>query len=94
MANHVLSDKMMSTINEIGNALTKAGWPSYEVIEGQPHESKAHYYNLVTQQQAVRTLETDFHDCVNELCLKCGSYKEEHNGACDGCRWLEPRRGW
>lgn len=23
----------------------------------------------------------------NELCLKCGKYKEAHNGACEGCRW-------
>lgn len=29
----------------------------------------------------------DFKDCKNELCLMCGNYKEEHNGACDGCRW-------
>lgn len=26
-------------------------------------------------------------DCRNELCLKCGNYKQAHNGACDGCRW-------
>ena len=26
-------------------------------------------------------------DCVNELCLYCGRYKERHLGACDGCRW-------
>ena len=38
--------------------------------------------------------EEDFHDCVNELCLRCGQYKREHEGACDGCRWLKPRRGW
>ena len=25
----------------------------------------------------------------NELCCKCGKYREEHNGACDGCRWKE-----
>ena len=25
----------------------------------------------------------------NELCLKCGKYREAHNGACDGCRWKE-----
>ena len=37
---------------------------------------------------------SDFHDCVNELCLRCGQYKREHEGACDGCRWLKPRRGW
>ena len=23
----------------------------------------------------------------NELCFKCGKYREAHNGACDGCRW-------
>ena len=23
----------------------------------------------------------------NELCFKCGNYREAHNGACDGCRW-------
>lgn len=38
--------------------------------------------------------ESNFRDCVNELCLRCGSYNEEHKGACDGCRWLKPRRGW
>lgn len=26
-------------------------------------------------------------DCRNELCLRCGKYKESHLGACDGCRW-------
>jgi hypothetical protein len=31
-------------------------------------------------------------DCVNELCLRCGDYKQEHLGACEGCRWLEVRR--
>ena len=25
----------------------------------------------------------------NELCLKCGKYRDAHNGACDGCRWKE-----
>lgn len=29
----------------------------------------------------------DFNDCRNELCLRCGSYRESHLGACDGCRW-------
>lgn len=23
----------------------------------------------------------------NELCLKCGKFKNAHLGACDGCRW-------
>ena len=25
----------------------------------------------------------------NELCCKCGKYREAHNGACDGCRWKD-----
>ena len=36
-------------------------------------------------------LRLEFKDCVNELCLKCGAYHEEHLGACDSCRWLKPR---
>ena len=30
---------------------------------------------------------SDYRDCRNELCLKCGAYTQKHNGACDGCRW-------
>ena len=40
------------------------------------------------------SLRSELKDCVNELCLQCGSYKQEHEGACDGCRWLKIRRGW
>lgn len=29
---------------------------------------------------------------VNELCLKCGLYKTQHLGSCDGCRWKELRK--
>ena len=28
-------------------------------------------------------------DARNELCQRCGRYKEAHKGACDGCRWKE-----
>lgn len=28
-------------------------------------------------------------DIINELCLKCGKYVNEHEGACDGCKYLE-----
>lgn len=33
------------------------------------------------------TLQKRYKDCRNELCLKCGDYKQRHLGACDGCRW-------
>ena len=38
--------------------------------------------------------ENDLHDCVNELCLKCGDYRRAHLGACNGCRWLTVKEGF
>ena len=32
-------------------------------------------------------LRRDLKDCRNELCLRCGQYKQKHLGACEGCRW-------
>ena len=29
--------------------------------------------------------------CINELCLYCGKYELEHEGACDGCKWYEKK---
>ena len=34
-------------------------------------------------------LKKQLHEAHNELCYKCGNYREAHNGACDGCRWKE-----
>ena len=31
---------------------------------------------------------SDYRQCRNELCLRCGDYKQRHLGACDGCRWV------
>ena len=33
--------------------------------------------------------ESDYENCKNELCYKCGEYKNRHLGACDGCRYKE-----
>ena len=38
-------------------------------------------------------LKRELKDCVNELCLECGKYKNEHLGACDECRWKVMRDG-
>ena len=41
----------------------------------------------------IENLKAELHDCVNELCMLCGQYCQEHLGACDGCRWKKVRRG-
>lgn len=48
---------------------------------------------LVIHKDCLRRLERDLKDCRNELCLKCGEYKQRHMGACDGCRWNQPFGG-
>ena len=37
----------------------------------------------------IADLTSDLKDCRNELCLKCGNYKQKPLGACDGCRWRD-----
>ena len=64
------------------------------VLEGIKKTEVDLLVKIVTLQAEADNLKSELHDCVNELCLKCGSYHEEHKGACDGCRWLKPRRGW
>lgn len=41
--------------------------------------------------EELRKTKTELKNAVNELCLKCGDYKTEHLGTCDGCRWKEVR---
>lgn len=42
---------------------------------------------LKTADSTICELYENFVDCRNELCWKCGKYKQAHKGACDGCRW-------
>ena len=35
----------------------------------------------------IESLQKQLAGARNELCIKCGRYKESYLGACDGCRW-------
>ena len=56
-----------------------------KTIEDTIDSIRAMFGKLVAEN---RKLTRELRDCQNELCLKCGEYKERHNGACNGCRWL------
>ena len=58
---------------------------------GTAPEISLHVMTLVS---AIQNAESDLRDCVNELCLKCGNYREDHLGACNGCRWKEVKHGF
>ena len=42
---------------------------------------------MTVERMPSSDIETDFRDCRNELCLKCGQYQTKHLGSCNGCRW-------
>ena len=48
---------------------------------------------LAEQDAQLLRYKSEFKDAVNELCVKCGEYKTQHLGSCDGCRWKERRNG-
>ena len=39
------------------------------------------------QDKRIHRLRSELKWARNELCCKCGNYREAHNGACDGCRF-------
>ena len=88
------SIKLSEIINDLGNALTAAEWPvkaTYHDGRTKIHDTKAIYKELVFASMDAENDLNDLHDCVNELCMKCGQYRREHEGACDGCRWKAVR---
>lgn len=85
-----LTTAISEAINYLGNDLTGAGWPAGEK-DGRQYDTSASFRELVITAGDVAGVESDLRDCVNELCLKCGQYRNEHLGACDDCRWKAVR---
>ena len=85
-----LTKAISDAMNNLGNDLTGARWPAGEK-DGRKFDTSVTFRELVITAGDVAGMESDLRDCVNELCLRCGSYLEEHLGACDSCRWKEVR---
>ncbi len=60
-----------------------------ELEEGEDIESILKGATLVMEHIKALPAATELKDLRNELCLKCGLYKQRHEGMCDGCRWKE-----
>lgn len=45
------------------------------------------------QAEKLRRYKSELKRAVNELCLRCGQYQQEHLGACDGCHFKGMRSG-
>ena len=44
-------------------------------------------YEDIGTVEDFQKLVTDNYNLLNELCQKCGRYKEAHKGACNSCKW-------
>ena len=85
-----LTRRLSDAINNLGNDLTAAGWPSGEK-DGREYDTRVTFRELAFYSGIVIELQANLHDCVNELCQQCGQYRQEHKGACDDCRWKDVR---
>ena len=79
---------MRKATNDAMNAVIK---DLTDLPGGTAPEISLHVMALVS---AIQNVESDLRDCVNELCLKCGAYRESYLGACDDCRWKAVKEGF
>ena len=64
------------------------------VIPVQKKDTKELLQTIVEDTVKVYRLRSELKNCRNELCLKCGAYRNAHKGACDSCRWLKVKDGF
>lgn len=62
---------------------------AYEDTALTPGDIKELLDMAVSKTDKVLRLKEELHTIKNELCQYCGKYKQAHEGACDGCRWME-----
>ena len=93
---HKKALRMMDSLNDLGNAMTALKWPgTVHTDHGTEIPDTAEIYKkLYDLQHEFFDMETDLHDCVNELCYQCGKYHRAYEGSCDGCRWLAVKEGF
>lgn len=68
-------------------ALDRLG--EYEDTGLEPQEIATLRADLEANQARLAEIQRSARNARNELCQRCGKYRESHNGACDGCKWKE-----
>lgn len=66
----------------------------HEIMERQAESNARLIAEALKKDEEIGQIQEELHESKselaamrNELCYKCGKYREAHNGACDGCRW-------
>lgn len=71
-------EKMSAELADARNEIKKI-YNGYDQLDASNSRLMAANEKLAADRKAL----------INELCQYCGKYKQEHKGACDGCRWRE-----
>ena len=66
----------------------------HEIMERQAESNARLIAEALKKDEEIGQLQEELHEAKselnamrNELCCKCGNYREAHNGACNECRW-------
>ena len=81
---------MRKATNEAVNAVVR---DLTELPGGDAFDISLHVMSLISE---ITGAESDLKDCVNELCLKCGTYRnpESKHFICGDCRWEKVKEGF
>ena len=58
-----------------------------EIVEQNQKDIEYNAKIAKEKQKENEKLRAELRNCRDELCLRCGSYKDAHHGACAGCRY-------
>ena len=68
----------------------------HEIMERQAESNARLIAEALKKDEEIGQLQEELNEAKselaamrNELCFKCGNYRDAHSGACDGCRWNE-----
>ena len=74
---------------KLGSDFADAVESAADMLENHASDRAALAAEIEKLRKQLEQTQTERDVLRNELCFKCGKYRDAHNGACDGCRWKE-----
>ena len=72
---------------KLGSDFADAVYSAADMLENHASDHAALVAEIEKLRKQLEQANSELAAMRNELCFKCGKYREAHNGACDGCRW-------
>ena len=72
---------------KLGSDFADAVYSAADMLENHASDRAALVAEIEKLRKQLEQANSELAAMRNELCFKCGNYREAHNGACNGCRW-------